>query len=130
MAFEAGESASSQSTHLPAVMPRRSDLVEVADFGSSFVVFDPRNHLVHELSGWLAIVFDACDGECSPEDLASEAVDFWQGDSAEAHDRVGEAIRAFESLGILDGTEPMTPPPCLGCGDGAVAKRRRWFARP
>jgi hypothetical protein len=129
MAHEAGESPSSQSTELPDVMPDRSDEVEVADFGTEFVVFDPRNRMAHHLSGWLAAVFDACDGDSSPAELAADATAYWQGNPDESRYRVGEAIRAFESLGILAGSTPLEPPPCVGCGGGRTSTRRRWQVR-
>lgn len=110
-------------------MPRRSTHVEVADFDAEFVVFDPRNTMVHHLSGWIAIVFDACDGESSRAELAADAIDYWHGEIDEAHRRVDEAIEVFENLGILEGLDAVTPPPCIGCEAAGIRRRRRWFTR-
>ena len=111
------------------VMPRRTRHVEVADFGTEFVVFDPRNRMAHHVSGWPAVVFDACDGTTAVAELAAEATDYWHGDIDEARERIEEVVRGFEHLGILEGTDAMAPPPCIGCPPAAIAGRRRWFAR-
>jgi hypothetical protein len=111
-------------------MPRNSTEAEVADFGTEFVVFDPRNRMAHHLSGWMAVVFDACDGTTLVADLVTDATDFWNGNADEARMRVDEAIDALANLGILEGADPMAPPPCVGCGGAErPATPRRRFGR-
>lgn len=111
------------------LLPHRSADVDVADFGLEFVVFDPRNSMVHLLSEWMAVVFDACDGACTQAELATQAAAYWHGDVDESQRRVEEAVQAFWNLGLLVGAEPMIPPPCLGCTPVQAERRRSWRTR-
>lgn len=57
---------------LPATLPvRRSDL-EVAEFDTELVVWDPVAKMVHHLHGVAAILFDACDGLTPSSQLIGE----------------------------------------------------------
>jgi hypothetical protein len=60
---------------LPERMPERRADLEIAEFDHEFVVFDPLAEQVHFVEGFMAIVFDACDGNTLTEHLLAELAD-------------------------------------------------------
>ena len=50
--------------------PRRVDDVGVLELDDDLVIYDGRSHEVHLLDPVAALVWEACDGDRSPDDLA------------------------------------------------------------
>ena len=109
---------------LPDVLPARHPDVDVAEFETVWVVFDSRVEQVHVLSGAGAMVFDACDGVTRSSVVVDEMVDGGFGSTDEARRVVDGVLQELACLGLLEGSEPTSTPPCLGCA-GTVAPRRR-----
>lgn len=59
-------------TVVERMLPERKADLEIAEFATEFVVFEPRCSEVHQLGGLTAIVFDACDGSTTVDALAEE----------------------------------------------------------
>jgi hypothetical protein len=108
---------------LPEVLPARHPDLEVAEFETEFVVFDAANRMVHHLEGVQALVFDACDGMTSAESIGGELA------AAGLGGRFADAFSELVALGLLEGTTPVEPPPCLGCGNPTSKSRRRFSHR-
>ena len=96
---------------LPDVMPVRHRDVEVAEFDTEFVVFDPGCNDVHRLVGVTAVVFDACDGVTSAVELVGELVAVLEMPDDEARLLVEQAIDELTRVGALHGSEASNPPP-------------------
>jgi PqqD family protein of HPr-rel-A system len=122
-----GEAAAAE---LPQVMPARNPAVEVAEFETELVVFDPRSDQVHLLEGLSAVVFDACDGESPPAALVADLVDVGGVDADQAQVLIARTLVELAVLGLLAGTEYEAPPPCTGCGGAPAARRARRRLRP
>ena len=121
---------------LPAILPQRRLDVEVAEFDTESVVFDPHHRVAHRLDGWLAGVLDACDGKTSAQAFLGECVmagldgpSAW-GSEGELRRQLATALESLDRSGLLAGTKPAKPPPCIGCKDDAPSRRgRRFLAR-
>ncbi len=97
-------------------LPRRCGLVDVAEFDEGFVVYDARTGQVHVLAPQSALVLDSCDGETAVGELVDEMVDAGAGTHDEIESLVSTIVESFEHLGLIEGTQPPKPPPCIGCG--------------
>lgn len=119
-----GEQASGVAAgELPEVMPARHPTLEIAEFETEFVVFDPRSDRVHLLEGLDAVVFDACDGASAPAGLVTDLVEIAGLDADQAEAAVARSLVELVVLGLLAGTEHQGPPPCVGCGGGSGPPR-------
>lgn len=110
---------------LPERWPLRHSDVEVAEFDTEFVVFDPRSRMAHHLVREHALVFESCDGRSSAELLIRGLVEAGHGSAEEVAAVLADALSDLSALGLLEGTEPPAPPPCVGCGASKPAQRRR-----
>lgn len=99
--MEPGDDASVTGA-LPA---RRADL-EVAEFDTEYVVYDPRGQRVHRLSGLAAVVFDACDGVTSHSHLIGEVQTVLDVSSDEAAHVVEDALTRLGQAGLLAVADP------------------------
>lgn len=99
------------SPTLPDVLPARHPDLEVAEFDTEYVIFDPRCSEVHLIEGVTAIVFDACDGSTPLADLVEEFSDVLGIDASVVRIQVAEALVALASVGALEGTTPTERPP-------------------
>lgn len=116
--------ATQAAAELPEVMPARHEALEVAEFETELVVFDPRSDQVHLLEGFSAVVFDACDGESLPDGLVADVVEVGGVDVDQAKGAVARTLVELGVLGLLAGTEPATSLPCVGCSGGSGSRRR------
>ena len=99
-------------------MPLPHPELEIAEFDTELVVLDPRVDRVHHVVGLIAVVFDACDGTTTVEQLAAELADALAISPADADGQVRAALGVLGGNGLLEGTDPPEePPPCLGCQD-------------
>lgn len=114
---------------MTTVLPRRHPDIEVAEFDTEFVVFDPSVGQVHRIAGLEAAVFDACDGVTTVDALVDEL-------ELEGPAEVTSSLERFRQLGLLEGTVAEPPPPCYGC-QGLVdpppattwrLRLRRWWS--
>jgi PqqD family protein of HPr-rel-A system len=106
-------------------MPARNSGLEIAEFGHEFVVFDPRCGQVHLLSELTAVVFDACDGHTPVAELCRELVEAGVAGPQAAEEMLVGVLEEFCALGLLEGTEWIPPPPCVGCGGDAASPGKR-----
>ncbi len=97
------------------VLPARHAHLEIAEFGTELVVYDPQVHMVHLLSGFQALLFDACDGSTATEALVAEFVEAGVGDREQVLDALRIAFIDLVTLALLVDHEPPDGPPCLGC---------------
>lgn len=118
------EQLANGSKDLVDVLPRRHPDIEVAEFGAEFVVLAPDAKQMHRLRGFTAVVFDGCDGSTRLGELVEEVVGAGLGDTDSCTNEVQRVLRELADLGLLEGTSPAKPPPCLDCGQ--PVKRRRW----
>jgi hypothetical protein len=89
---------------LPERMPERRPDLEIAEFDHEFIVFDPDAKQVHLVEGFLAIVFDACDGATLTEHLLGELADALPGDQEPIGTaEVEAALAQLGALGLLTG---------------------------
>ena len=112
-------------TESAPLLPRRSGLVDVAEFDEGFVVYDARTGQVHVLAPQSALVLDSCDGETAVGELVDEMVDAGAGTHDDIEPLVSSIVESFEQLGLLEGTRPPQPPPCIGCASDNTERRRR-----
>jgi hypothetical protein len=113
------------STALPDRLPGRHPDVEVVAFPGAIVVFDIRNRMAHELRGTPAAIFDACCERASASAFTEELVAEGTGDAEEVRALLSSALADFAELGLLEGCEAPTPPPCLECGGEPAGRWRR-----
>lgn len=99
------------SDELPTVLPRRHADVEVAEFDTEYVVFDPRCNEVHLITGLAAVVFDACDGVTPTAQLVEEIEELLQIPGDAVAREVVSALDQLRRIGILRGTAPTDRPP-------------------
>ena len=97
------------------VLPQRHAHLEIAEFGTELVVYDPHVHMVHFLSGFQALLFDACDGATATEALVDEFVEAGVGDREQVLDALRLAFIDLVTLALLADHEPPDGPPCIGC---------------
>jgi hypothetical protein len=107
------------------VLPRRTDGLEVAEFGSELVVLDLRCRQVHLLDGATAVVFDACDGVTSATELQQEFVKVLSLDPDAADLMVGVALDALRGSYLLTGHDP----PPTEVTTSRQRRRPRWWRR-
>ena len=114
------------TTALPDRLPGRHPDVEVVSFPGAIVVFDIRNRMAHELLGTPAAIFDACCDGAMTATFVDELVADGVGNADEVRGLLTTALADFADLGLLEGCEAPTPPPCLECaGEPAGRWRRR-----
>lgn len=109
---------------LPEVLPAQSLEIEIADFDVEIVVYDPRVKIVHLLTHATALVFDSCDGVTTSQALIAEFVDAGAGEPDEVAALIELSLAELSALGLLDGSEPSMPPPCLGCESETSSRGR------
>jgi PqqD family protein of HPr-rel-A system len=114
---------------LPVVMPARHTSVEVVEFDAEVVVLDTRSRQVHLLGALAALVFDSCDGHTTVDSLIAEITEYSADDDAVVADAIARALAELGGLGLLEGTEPAVPPPCVGCGGVTAPPARRMLKR-
>lgn len=100
-----------QETTLPEVLPSRHPEIEVAEFETEYVIFDPRCSEVHLIAGLTAVVFDACDGSTIVVDLVEEFRETLGLEFEASRSQIAEALRVLSGIGALDGTTPADRPP-------------------
>jgi len=110
---------------IPDRLPARHPEVEVAVFPGAIVVFDPRNRMAHELVGAPAAVFDACCEQTEGRAAIDELVVGGLGTHAEVTEVVQSVLRDLAELGLLEGCDAPTPPPCIECDRESTGWRRR-----
>ena len=113
------------ATALPDRLPGRHPDVEVVAYPGAIVVFDIRNRMAHELRGTPAAIFDACCERAATVEFADELVADGVGGIDEVSELLITALADFADLGLLEGCEAPTPPPCLECGGEPVGRWRR-----
>ena len=96
---------------LPEVLPARHPDVEIAEFDTEFVVFDPRCNDVHRMVGLTAVVFDACDGVTTLASLVGEVASVLETSDQQALTLIEQALAEITRVGALQGSEPLKPPP-------------------
>lgn len=122
-----------ESLNRPVVLPRRHPAVEVAEFETEIVVLEPRTEQVHLLGPLASLVFDACDGSTTVDELVAEIADWTSDDRASIEAAVATTLRELGGLGMLEGIEPAPPPPCVGCSrpaEIAAPRGRSFWRRP
>lgn len=107
-------------------LPAPNTSVEVAVFPGALVVFDVRNRMAHELVGAPAVVFDACGERLDVATVFDELVAAGVGDRAEVAALVDSILADLAELGLLEGCDAPSPPPCAGC---TAEPERRWWRR-
>ena len=118
------------SVEPPDLMPARHPGLEIAEFDSALVVFDADANQVHLLQQVHALVFDSCDGSTPRPSVVAEFVDAGVGSEADVDELVSSVLGDLSRLGLLEGTTPSKPPPCIGCGgDVEVPRKRRRLSR-
>lgn len=109
------------------VLPGRHPVLEIAEFDTELVVYDPRVHKVHHVKDLAALVLDACNGATTRAALVEELADGLGAAQAEVEEVVDSVLEALAGQGLLEGTKPPEdPPPCLGCGGEAHVHERRF----
>lgn len=106
------------------VLPARHAYLEVADFGTELVIYDPETHMAHLLRGLQALLFDACDGSTATESLVAEFVDAGLGDREQVLDGVRLAFIDLVDLALIADHEPPGGPPCIGCFGAELSPQR------
>ncbi len=118
-------------------LPARNPATEVAEFDTEIVVLETHSRQVHLLGPMASVVFDACGRDGSVDALVAEVAEW----STEDVDTIRSAIEAtladLARLGLLEGTQYVPPPPCVGCERDAfrstmrttTADRGRWWRR-
>lgn len=111
------------SEPLPASLPARRDDLEIAEFDTEVVVWDPVAKMVHHLQGLAAIVFDACDGATRSAELVDEIDDATGMGRAVVEEEVTTVWQMFNRRSLFElpptSTEPSKPQP------GARQRRRK-----
>jgi hypothetical protein len=107
------------------VLPARSTSVEVVEFDAEVVVLETQSRQVHLLGALASLVFDSCDGRTTGESLVAEIAEWSTDDVATITAAVAAALAELGRLGLLAGTKPAVPPPCVGCGGTATPAGRR-----
>ena len=91
---------------LPAVMPAQRPGLELAEFDTEVVVWDPESKMVHHLDGLAAIAFDACDGTTGSDELVSEIAEATGLDHAAVVDEVTTVWQMFNRRNLFALPEP------------------------
>jgi len=94
---------------LPAVMPARRPGIEIADFDTEVVVWDPASQMVHHLDGLAAVVFDACDGVTRTDDLIAEITEATGLERSAAVAEVTTVWAIFNRRNLFALPEPTVP---------------------
>jgi hypothetical protein len=76
----------------------------VADFDTEVVVLVPDQRKAHRLDAGLSLVFTACDGETSVEDLIEEISAGTQDSVAATEVWLANCLRELEALGVFEPT--------------------------
>lgn len=114
-----------ESGVIPDRLPARNPEVEVALFPGAIVVFDLRNRMAHELVGPPAAVFDACCEQADRTAVVAELVAGGVADEDGATEVVQAVLRDLAELGLLEGCDAPTPPPCIECDRDSPSRWRR-----
>ena len=93
------------------LLPLRNQAVEVAKFDPDLVVFDPRCKQVHLLERVTAVVFEACDGITTRQQLLAAMAAAQEFSVQDADLRVRKALAKLARLGLLQDTEYQVQPP-------------------
>ena len=95
---------------LPATLPARRAGLEIAEFDTEFVVWDPKWKMVHHLEGVAAILFDACDGSTHSAELLAEIAEATGVTLAAVTDEVTTVWQMFNRRDLLAAPEPAELP--------------------
>ena len=96
---------------LPATFPARRAGLEIAEFDTELVVWDPTSKMVHHLEGIAAIVFDACDGSTRSDELVAEIAEATGVEPAVVNEEVLTVWQMFNRRDLLAVTQPVAQPP-------------------
>src|SRR5436190_21077116 len=92
--------------------PLKSRTVSTAAVGDGLSVFDRENKQSYALNATSALVFQHCDGETSPQQMAELLRRKLNVPPAEADQLVRLALDELQTAGLLQpGVAPMPPPP-------------------
>ena len=106
---------------LPAVLPTRRAGLEVAEFDTEFVVWDPTSKMVHHLEGVAAILFDACDGSTGSAELLAEIAEATGVTLDAVTDEVTTVWQMYNRRDLLATPEP----PARPTGQAGRGRRKR-----
>ena len=87
-----------------AVRPRVQDDAVFRSLGTEWVVYDPRTQLLHVLNTTAALVWSACDGSRSVQDIARELTEVLTETPSEEllTEEVCDVIEGFRGQGLLE----------------------------
>ncbi len=93
-------------------LPARRAGLEIAEFDTELVVWDPTSKMVHHLEGIAAIVFDACDGSTRTAELLDEIADATEMSIDTVAEEVTTVWQMFNRRDLL--IAPEAPGPAAG----------------
>jgi hypothetical protein len=71
--------------------------------GEGIILYDPLADRAFLLNHTSAVIWDLCDGTCSPSDLVDQIVDAVSVSRASVEADVGRALQHFHQSGLLNG---------------------------
>ncbi|HLA38073.1 MAG TPA: PqqD family peptide modification chaperone [Candidatus Brocadiales bacterium] len=66
------------------------------------VIYDPKNHNLHHLNPMAGVIWELCDGNHTPKEIAEEVVSVLETDPVQVERDVTKTIEEFQSKGLLE----------------------------
>jgi Coenzyme PQQ synthesis protein D (PqqD) len=82
--------------------PRQRQDLSTRTVDDETIILDRATNQVHQLNTTASFVWQRCDGRHTSLDVADELRAAFDVDAATASEAVGEALRRFAELGLLD----------------------------
>jgi len=82
--------------------PMRRGQAWVRRHGEEVAVFNPDTDQLIQMNRSAFAIWELCDGETSPEEMAAAVADLTNVDWARAHHDVEQALRDLDGLGLLE----------------------------
>lgn len=83
---------------------RRGELVQSAS-NEGWTVYVPESDSLHALNESARAIWELCDGETTPDEMAEALADLTQLDRASATDEVAEALQSLKEAGLITDRE-------------------------
>ena len=66
------------------------------------VIYDPKNHNVHHMNPMAGIIWELCDGNHTPKEIAEEVISVLETDPVQVERDVTKTIEEFQRKGLLE----------------------------
>ncbi len=84
------------------LFPCRPDDLHVEELDGEALLYDPRNGAIHRFNATTSCVWNACDGSCTPNDIAVSLLRNYTVDADEAQRAVLTVIEKLDEEDLLD----------------------------